>query len=27
MPKGWITNKPMREAFLNWFGKTEEDFE
>jgi len=27
MPKGWITDKTMREAFLNWFGKTEEDFE
>jgi len=27
MPKGWITDKTMKEAFLNWFGKTEEDFE
>ena len=27
MPKGWITNKPMREAFLNWFGLTEDDLE
>ncbi len=23
MPKGWITDKTMREAFLNWFGKKE----
>jgi len=26
MPKGWITDTTMQEAFLAWFGKTEKDF-
>ena len=27
MVKGWYIEKPMREAFLGWFGLTEADLE
>jgi len=27
MVKGFITDKPMREAFLAWFGLTEADLD